>query len=602
VPVEGTITAGVLAEMPGPVRDLEVRFRIRRPSGKLLFQRTTSRSDLPSGTAFVQYPKSIEGLDLREGRYVIEARVTADSLPVVELRDRVFIVKPGSQPVPVVLVPRVDAAPGFAPDGRFIVDPARSTRTRDRINGLVQLMNRQPRLSASLAIPPIVLDEWRRVQAGYETTGPAGSRRTAKDSPLANTYVATTRSLRSTLAKGRLELVDVPFAEPDMAGLQSIGGLPDLAAHYALSASIYQVSLAATPTAFTAISGDSISTVSAPYLVRQALRGVLLKPSSIVTTAPVTPSGVYALRGTPLRALVIDERAAQLLNTRAASPDQVLDRVLSRLTTDTVEGQPLVLPVALDTGRPDDTARLEAFVGLASASGWIRFMKATDAIRLSPSATADLRERPHPGPPAPAGYWSTVSEGRRYAEAFVAAAGDADTDADSAQYAALVSESRCWAGRDNRWTGAASGRAFATAASIRSRAVLSKITISSQSLTLSGSEGGVPLSIKNDSGKTLSVVVVGRGSYTSFPAGQRIKTTLRPSDNFLTVPVTLGGGAMSDRLTFTLSAATVPLASTVVELRASYLDRIVLVATVAIVLAGLLVYIRRKVRRAAADT
>lgn len=601
VAVDTTISAALRAEVAAPVRELEVRFRIRRPNGKLLFQKTQTLSDVATGTVVVPYAKSIEDLSLRQGRYAIEVHVVAGRLPEVDLNDNVYVVKADAKPIPVVLVARVRAEPSFEPGGAFLTDPAKATRTRDRLDGLLRIMGRQPKMTAALAMPPILLDEWRQVAAGYETTGAAGHRTIPRNATATAEYTAVTSSLRTALGRGRLELADVPFAEPDLAGLQSIGALADLEAHHARASTIYQVSLATTPTAFTAIRGDSISSVTAPYLVKLGAAGVLLNPASVVTSVPVAPTGLYALRGTTLHALVLDDAGAQLLNAQAASADELLDHVLSRLVSETGPEQPVVLPVELDTGQPDDLARLEAFVARAASSGWIRFLLPTEALDLAPLTTADLKERPHPGPPAPKGYWDAVSSARRGADAFIRAVGDRDADADAAQWAALIAESRSWEGTGHDWKDASRGGTFAAASSARSKAVLSKLAISSEKVTLSGSEGKIPLTIRNNSGKTLSVTITASGRNATFPSGATVKTTLRPADNYVVVPVALGGGAMSDRLGFSVDSGSMSLASTVVEVRASYLDRIVLVATVAIVLLGLLVYIRRKVQRAEAD-
>lgn len=599
----GSVDVRVVAKFDRPVSDVSVRFRVLRvATGKLLLQKTVSRSSLPSGTVSIPYVRSLVGLDLPESRLYVEAVVTADSRPPVTLRDRVFVVRPAHKPATVVLVPRFTCPPSFDPDGRFFVDPALDTAARDQLKALLSLVSRTPRLTASIGLPPILLDEWRRVQAGYETTGAAGVHSVPKDNPAAASYTGTLQQLRDAVAAGRVELLDVPFAEPDMAGLQSIGGLGDLSAHYARGQSIYQVSVAATPSAFTALLGDSVSAAAAGVFAQQRIASVLLRPSSVVTAEATSPSGVYTLRGTRMRALIIDEPSESLLASRGATADGIMDAVFARLTSQEASEQPLVMPFTLGRGGGSDVARLQATLDALARTGWVRYAKASDAARGRTLAMGTLKVRPYTGAPAPSGYWDAVSRSRKAANAFVAAVGENDPDADAALYDALVAESRCWAGPDNRWHQADLGRAFADAGYARSQTVLGKISVTSQNITLSGAEGKVPLGIRNDSGKTLSVFVVAKGRGSAFPQGSRMPVTLRPADNFVTVPVVLGKGAASDRVTFTIEAGSVPLAATTVELRGSYLDRIVIVATVALILIGLLFYIRRNARAVEADT
>jgi hypothetical protein len=154
----------------------------------------------------------------------------------------------------------------------------------------------------------------------------------------------------------------------------------------------------------------------------------------------------------------------------------------------------------------------------------------------------------------------------------------------------------------NTWSLAERGLAFASSARRRSEVVLSKVSVSAADITLSGTAGKLPLSIKNESGKTLQVVVITRGGHATFPGGPRMRVTLRPADNYVTIPVDLGRGNIYDRVTVSIIAGDVRLATTRLAVRASYLDRIAIVAMVVAVLAGLLFYIRRKVRRAEADT
>jgi hypothetical protein len=111
----------------------------------------------------------------------------------------------------------------------------------------------------------------------------------------------------------------------------------------------------------------------------------------------------------------------------------------------------------------------------------------------------------------------------------------------------------------------------------------------------------VPLSIRNDSAKTLNVDVLVRGTHASFPGGSLIRVALRPGDNYLTIPVDLGATGFADRLTISVVSGDVTLAKTFMDVRASYLDRLGLVATAVLVMLGLLFYIRRKARREAAD-
>ena len=599
----GTIQISVTASLRVPVRSLTVRVRIRRPNGMLVYQRTQTLTTLKAGTTAFQFKKSFSGLALREGRYPIEVLITAGALPAATLSDRLYLVKPGRPPVTLVIVPRFNYSPMIDPQGRFVIDPATATQARDEALALGGVIARSPQLKLSLGVPPLMLDEWRRIVSGYQTVGPEGVHDVPKNAPVTSTYAAALQSLRGAVSGGRLQLLDVPFADPDIEGLRSIRGLDDLKRHFDRGLSIYQASLGATPVAGTAVLGDALPNAAVPTLVSERIGFVLVKPEAVSPSKGATAApGVYTIGGTKVRCLVIDQQASAILENPASSPEQLLDHLFTRLTSSTLASQPIVIDVRVGPGARTDATALESMLGEVSRSGWIRFATAEQAARTRPLTFVRLPTSSPAGTPAPAGYWTEVAQARTYAIAFIDAVTEEDADAEAAMYAALVSESRYWAGPDQSWSFADRGRAFAAAALRSSQDVLTKVAVTSQSITLAGSSGKVPISVRNDSGKTLNVDIVARGSHTRFPSGSSMRVALRPSDNYLTIPVDLGAGGFADRLTVSVTSGSVTLATTAIDVRASYLDRIVLVAMVVLVLLGLLLYIRHKATGEAADT
>lgn len=596
----GSALVTITATTSVKVSTFQVRLRIRRPSGKLVYQRTVERYGVKPGPVTVGFVKSFADLDLREGRYTIEARIQADSKPAILLTDRIFVVEPKRSPLPVVVVARFNCSPMTDADGRFVIDPATSSRGREEAQALAAMFGRNPALRLTLGIPPLELDQWMRVTSGYQLVAPEGVRTVGKDAPVTGEYSAAVSALRRIARDPRLELLDVPFAEPDLAGLRSIGGMDDLKRHYDRGFAVYQASLGATPSAGTAVLGDSIPAGALPVLTAEHVDHAVLKPSSLAVSSESSPAtGVYAISGSKVKGLVLDERGSALLES--GQTEALLDRLFAHLTSESGK-QPVTLDVRLGTGAPGDVLNLESVLRDLSRSGWIRFETAAQAARSKPAETGKLRPLAYPGRPAPYGYWPEVGQGRKYALSFLSAVSERDDDAAAAAYDSLVAESRCWAGPDNSWSFADRGRSFAAAAFRSAQLIFSKVSITSQNITLSGTSGKIPLSIRNTSGKTLAVTVVAKASHTYFPSGSKVKAILRPADNYVTIPVDLGSGGIYDRVQLSVVAGQVTLASTAVDLHASYIDRLALVATVVIVLVVLLLYIRRKVRTAQADT
>jgi hypothetical protein len=582
------------------IRRLTVRLRVVRPNGRIVYQRTVTQRRIKAGVFAVPFEKSFADLTLREGRYSLDALVTADRLAPLELHNTLFLVKASRPTLPVVLVPRFRYAPSLDSDGRFVTDPATFVTTRDEVTALTGILSRMPDVRLCLAMPPLQLDEWRRIVAGYQTVGPTGTRTVPKGAPVTASYAAALSGLQTALRGGRLQLVDVPFADPDLAGLASIDALSDLHDHYARSNSTYLASLGATPSPTTSVYDDVVTPDAAKQLAEERLSYVLLQPASLASKDPTPPAGVYRLQGTTVQGVVVDREAQRMLETPATRPEELLDHLFERLTSDEASA-PVVVPVRFGPGASADTTAFEAMLRELGRSGWVSFEGLSSISRAEPSGTLALDVKARAGRAAPAGYWEEVSAGRVPAQAFVDAVSERDPDASAALYASLVSESRSWAGADDSWSLAERGRAFAALARRRSEAVLSKVSVSTSNVTLSGTAGKVPLSVKNESGKTLEVYVIARALHATFPQGPRVKVTLRPADNYVTIPIDLGRGNIYDRVTVSVVAGDVRLASTRLEVRASYLDRLALIAMVVAVLAGLLFYIRRKVRRAEAD-
>lgn len=590
---DATFTLRVTTRLPAEAGYFECRLRLRRPSGRLLYQKTEVRHDA-SGTVTIDFARSLAGFEMSEGRYPIEVQVRATGADVTAREDRLLVVGTGRAAVPVSIVVRLACTPMIDPAGRFVNDPAVFTGTRDQARELAALAREVPAARITLAAPPILLDEWRRIAGGYQMVGPEGLTSVSGTAPASAAYADTLAELRDLVREGRIELLDVPFAEPDVAALDRIGAVGDLAEHYRRGSSAYLASLGATPQAGTTVLGDVVPPAALPVLAERGMRFAVLRPEGLRGADGTAPApGVLRVAETTLTALITDSASAHAV--RDGDADAYLDRLFDRLASDAT-GTPVVTSVAIGPGAGYDVTRLRSVLGRVSSAPWVRFVHASDAAGFSRAVTQTVRPRTEPpAPDAPAGYWDEVAEARRQASAFFTAAGERDSEAESAWVAALMAESRCWAGPDGRWSLADRGRSFAGAADRSAREVLGKVSVKAQDLTLSGRKGKVPVSLANVSGKTLRVVVRPRAGSMLGARTRRIPVVLRPDDTYLTIPVDLGP-ALSDRLTVTVYAGDLAVAEQTVTVRASYLDRLAVVGSIVVVLAGMLLFIRRRVQ------
>ncbi len=610
---ESTMVANVFVTRKGKGKTpyVEVRLRILSPRGSLLFQRTVARNNA-TGTVDFRFVRSLKDLKTtsKEGRFRLEARVFSTGADPLQLHDRLLVVDPSRPRVPLVVVAQFGGSPMSDPTGRFVIDPARNTASRDAVVALSAALQRDSAARMTLGVPPYMLEEWLNISGGYSTVGPEGVRNVAPGTPTPAAYAAALRALATTVQDPRAELTQVPYGAPDLPGLASIGAMSDLGQHYARGISIYRLALEATPSAGTANATDTFPASSLGVLASRRITYTVITTGSISPRATETTphAGLYQLQGTSVRGLAIDSVASAALATSTPDLASLYETLFSRRSGDATP-EPVVAVVQLGPGSPVDPVRLTSTLQEAARSGWVDVLTASEAASRPTTQLAALRAVIPGQPAAPLGYWEDVASGRRYSSAFVAAAGEQDADARTSRTDSLLSESYSWAGPAGDWSQADRGRAFALAARRGAVSVLGKVSLQTGDVTLSGSGGRVPITLLNGSAKELRVRVVATSHELAFPpAGggpqspRRVGTpfvqtaVLKPGESFVTVPVDLGQG-IAGRMTVTVMAGQVELARTSLNVRASFLNQLAIVAGIVAVLLGLLVYVRRRVRR-----
>lgn len=592
---DGTFSANVVTDLSADAEYFEVRLRLRSPSGRLIYQKTEVRHNVTAGRQVVAFSRALADLDVAQGRYPIEVRVLATGASATEATSRALVVEPDADTVPVVVVARLTCSPAIDPAGRFVVDPELYPRSRSDAQRVTEVIARHPGADITLALPPILVEEWLRASDGYEVSGAEGVVEVPKSAPAALASEAVLERVRETLANPRVTFLDVPYAEPDLAAMARIDALGDLRAHWAMSDTVVRTALEATPTPGTAFEGDALPAAALPYLERRGLEFAIVGPAALQAGETTAPTGVYSLGGSKVRALVLDpglDAAAE--NDTDAFYDALFDRLVSKHP-----GNPVVMVFDIGPGTEGTPAGLERALDMLGAAEWVTTVSAADAARYPSPTAARLVANP-PADGAPEGYWTEVGKARGYAGAIIAALGPKDADAQTAQTAVLVAESRCWAGPDGSYSLADRGRAYAASASRYVSDLFSTVSIQGRDVTLSDRNGNVPVSVVNGSGKSMRVVVRATSGSISLPRAETT-ITLDPGENVLTIPVNMRS-ELSDTLNVTVTAGAVTLAQTDIRVQASYLDKLATVGMVVLFLLGLLVFIRRRVREAIAGT
>ncbi len=596
VTATGTFTADVVTRLGAPAEYFEVRLRILSTTGQLLYQKTEVRHNVPSGTQTIGFSRSLGNLGVHTGRYPLEVRVLATGSTATEITGSMLVLPEDTTPVPVALVVRYTHSPFVDPSGRFVVDPGTSARPRTDVERLADLVRRHPDLKLSLAIAPELLEEWARAADGYETSGPEGVVQVAEGTAGAAASAAVLENMRELVGNERVDVLDVPYAEPDLAALERIDALGDLDGQWRLGRSVMKASIGSTAASGTAFLEDRLPAAALPILERHGVAYAVLSREAVRTRQTTATSGVYTLDDRNVRAVVFDSRLADSVRSDNADAfyRTIFDRIASRRPD-----EPLAMLVEIGPGTRDTTADLERAIALLEDASWIRIVSAEDAAAYQNPRAGTLSGQTPTGD-APTGYWTDVALARASASAIISALGGNDNDARTAQTAVFVAESRLWAGPDDRYALADRGRAFAISATRYVEDVFSSVRIEAHDVTLSNRTGKVPVSVINGTGKELVMGLSARGATLgTVLANKRVR--LDPGENILTIPVAMDS-TISDELTVKLTAGDTTVKSANVRVTASYLDRLATLGMVVAFLFGLLLFIRRRVRSAGAGT
>lgn len=582
----------VAARVPRRADSVTVLFRLRHPAGRLIFQRTRVINDPAGATVSETFERETADLSLRPGAYplTVDATVrTGDRTETVVLEGTLLVTAPGASAVPVVLAARVFGQPLADPQGRFVSDPGMFTRARDEISTLSAWVLSDTRARVTLAVPPLLLEEWARIADGYELAGPEGVETFEASSTVALEYARALSTLREAMETDRLELVSTGYADPNLFELAAAGLTRDTLAHYERGRSAVFSSLETSPSTGTVPAGGCMPDEAVAMLEDAGVEYALLDSACLKSGSATAKPGSYRIADSTLVAIAADPEASRALASGDASAlvAVAFDRVIAE------ERAPLAAIVELGPGAQS----AEQFIAVATALRPYRFMSqrvgreaAGRPRNVAELTTGDARST------APRGYWSEVADARLGAGALLAAVGESAVEAVAAERDSLIAASSAWAGTDGAWTLADRGRGFADNARRLADEILSGVSVSVESVTLAGNSGDVPLTIRNNSDRVLQVRLVAQA-----PGGGGIdgstetSLTLEPQDTFVQIPVDLSNAVVGE-VRVALFAGDVELDAKTVSIRASYLDRIAIIAGVVVIMIGFLVFIARRVR------
>lgn len=582
IAADGVLRVTVAVTTSQPAEYLEVRLRLRSASGDLVYQKTQVRNAAPAGLNLITYEYDLSSLRLSPGRYPIEVRVLATGADPTTVTSRALLVDANARPLPVALVIRYEQTPSVGFDGAFAVNPAARIVSCETMAAIADLVAER-QSPVALAIAPITLDEFARAAAGYETTAGATA---AADGDVPKRYAAVLESLRNAATNGALRALDAPYALPDLASSTTSATTDDLARQWARADAVLASALGSSAASSTAYFGDAVTPGAVTTLTARNDSALLVTPGAVLSNDATAPTGCYALANSGERVFVADENLAA---SALSGPDAFYDAAFDHFEADAV-----VMVMDIGPGSAYSAEDVRRVLDLIDGAPWLVLSDIAALGLESDLATVTLA--PVKASTAPSGYWDNLAAARTPVLSYVAAAGSGDADAANALRAVLMSESSLLAGEDGDWAGAALGLKAAGDAKAYVTGQFALIHLNIMDITLSGRHGDIPVTIVNDTGKTLTLTLTAESGEMSIGSTSTVLTVL-PEENFVTIPVSLGN-ALSGDLLVSLEAGGLTITDTIVRVKASYIDRLATVGMVVIVLLGLLFYIYRRVRPA----
>lgn len=583
----GRLETAATVMLPSATRRLSVRFRMVDLSGRVVFDQTVSRGKTAAGTVTLALSRALDRHRVPQGRYRLEARATASGYRSLSTTAAVYVIDPATEPLPVCVVVRLDGAPLADPSGSLATDPAAEPSARAQAAAFAQLRSARPDLRLALAVPPVLLAQWRDVAGGYRLADSSAAAVTA-DGATPVAHRETLAALSRVLEDGR-GLVAVPYAQPALDELATYGALQDLQAQLAFGARETSRAIGVTPGAVAMVDGDHLDARALPILRDSGIDAIVVdaaytraRRGGRDTTA--TP-GTYAIDAGGIDAIVPDGEIGTLIGGPIDRRAQLVDALFSRLTASPARRRPVVAVVAVGPGSGRTFADVEPTLTALGRLGWVRFVDIDAATAARAPSAVTLRSGTSTTPTT---LWKAIATARERVRAYAAAAGAQDPGVEAATRDLFISQSAPLERQDPD-----RAAAFAASALARSDAVLAKTRLAIPNVMFSGSTGKVPVSVVNDSGRPLTLTLRSVPTRVRLRSEPSMTFLAQPGENIVSIAVDMGS-AVSGAIDLELTAGDVRLSTGRSTVRSSYVDRLVVVGGVILVLASLLLYIRRK--------
>lgn len=595
-----------------------VRFDVVRDGGALVYRRTRYFNSIDAKKKPLiaeQFTRALAGLGMYEGRYRIEVTVTGvtkNGRETAVLTGDQYIYNEERRALRAINTVHYTAPPLRNTKGVFVDDPAGglSEAQRSSIDTLASLALTNSRMHLTLFISPLLLEDWEAIAKGYQYLG-IGDQKIPGETAVSTRYSVTLDRLKNAIAGGRLTVGTTGFSDPNLTKLSQAGLTDDIPIQYERGLSTLnnlrntaskETSLnTSIETSLTAPLGTAFESSTFTQLKNAGVNSVIVPRTAVTaqkTNRGRTENGMTVL-------IADDELSRSITSQNATSfAETAFARYRKQSLTDaagekrSAADTPVVAATVLTAQEARNIATNLTFL---AAQGWVENAAPSALIPRTTEGKNRLNTLTLSSVPLqePSKKERKIYRARRAAEGLIFAL-DENVTALDAREDSLIAESG--APIDKGGNEAVALKAdYAAKAQKAANNVFDKVTVKIASVTLSGSSGEMPITIRNGTKAEVRVVLHYK---TSSKMDIDAKTTqtiaLPPQETFLEPKVSMRGSSGAP-LTVSLSAGNYRICGKTVKISASFLDNIAIVVIVMLSGLALLVFIYRKVKGADPD-
>lgn len=511
------------------LEQLSIALTIRTPARSRSAYELSLRADATS--SFFTYPFVREGaLDPGESRtfglqqplelltnrgesalYPLEIELRSHDAPVATLRSpMIFLIEPAKVPLSLVWTWIMAAPIDHGPDGVFLSEALESDLAPGgRLRAMAEALSNIEGVPATIAPSSALLDQLTSMADGYEVSPPGGELRTvAAGSGGAADATAVLGMLREVAGRPEIETVAYPFGDPSLPALFKAGLGKDFGPLLSRGRTLVREALGVSPS--TTVIRPPLSHLDPGTLVRlvsSGVRTVLLDQGLVPPPLDPTfsaPAVVRLSSGTEAVSAVVPDPGLPLVATAAsADPRLAAHAALGWLAAMWFEfpGTPgRGAAVLFGEESPYPAEFFEAFAPLVRSSPWLRPLAAEAFVDdIDPQGRAVMSPRSYPA--LDPSYVASVQRGKGQLRRFEDTLQEPDPVTERLRAHLFLAEGGTFVARPDL------GTMFVDGVSATIRRIYSRVTIPSQTFTLTSRSGVIPVQVRNDTGHELRVRV-----------------------------------------------------------------------------------------------